>query len=923
MRLTYFGSNNAFETAFFNTNTQDVDLDVLSAGPTQVVVRNPSSGAVTTFTGSGFPSNRDLIDENAPGTVTGWSTIDSLGRPVLTVTEIAWGFAELANALTQVFEFDDEGPLLALLDRQAITFDASGATEAVRDFSFVGINAPVTILGSRFADVLEGGNDNDSIRLGTALDNQFVVVVGSPGNDQIVFNPGSDNNSGVELVYGRFEGDVPISSPISVVINGPANAGTISYTQGTDTLVNLGTMLDENLAGDLTIIGTSGADTFSVSTGAGTWMALRGGRGNDSFTLNTDGMIRLDYRRAYDDQATQGINVNLATGVVANDGFGTTDTITVTGGTGRIEIHGTPFSDVITGSNRNERFILDSGNDTLNGGGGIDEVRFDRQQVNGPVIVDLDAGTATGLWLGSTFSHRLEGIERVRGSSFGDRITGNDSDNLLDGRDGNDTLVSGSSGNDRMTGGAGADRFVISLGATVALTDFTVGSDVLDLSAFQLGAAGVAAVVAAAEDWGGTMALGLAGGAQVRLEGLTRAALESATIIGGDAPSLDRTLFDGPGTETLTGGDGIDTFVLQADGRSDTLANFRPGQDLIDLRAWDGLQNVGQLIQTMVGTSLRVTYLNETLFIAPASGSTISTTTLTPDTLIGLDAAPALPDPDTTPGPGDIVAPPTGGTTSGTDGDDRVFGGSANDQLLGGNGNDTLFGGSGTDRLDGVAGQNVLLGGNGNDRYTIRSAGDIITGEDVFGEGGGIDTVESWINYTLPQNVEILRLQGTENLIGAGGFAPEALVGNSADNILYGGGGNDVLNGKAGNDTLVGGAGADSLVGEDGADVFLIRDVSESRPGQANRDFINGFFRAEGDRIGLAMIDANANTAGDDAFTFIGNAAFSGVAGQLRYFTFGGGNFNIVEADVNGDRLADMQIFVNLTNVMQESDFIL
>ena len=267
----------------------------------------------------------------------------------------------------------------------------------------------------------------------------------------------------------------------------------------------------------------------------------------------------------------------------------------------------------------------------------------------------------------------------------------------------------------------------------------------------------------------------------------------------------------------------------------------------------------------------------------------------------------------------------------GTQGADRLTagdtaslmdGGTGNDTLTGGAGNDTLDGGEGRDRLDGGGGANTLRGGAGDDRYVVRTPDDVIDGEVGYSQGGGIDTVEVWFDYTLPRNVEILRLQGSANLNGTGNAAPEALVGNTWHNRLDGNGGNDVLTGKAGDDTLIGGTGADSLVGEGGADTFVIRAVSESRPGQANRDFINGFDRGE-DRVDLSQIDANTATTADDAFTFIGSAGFSGVAGELRVFTFGGGNFCIVEADVNGDRVADMQVFVNLTNTMVESDFIL
>jgi Ca2+-binding RTX toxin-like protein len=254
--------------------------------------------------------------------------------------------------------------------------------------------------------------------------------------------------------------------------------------------------------------------------------------------------------------------------------------------------------------------------------------------------------------------------------------------------------------------------------------------------------------------------------------------------------------------------------------------------------------------------------------------------------------------------------------------DERLNGFAGNDLLFGSSGDDTLSGGDGNDRLDGGDGNDVLDGGLGNDRYIIYEAGDVIRGEVGYSQGGGIDTVESWISYFLPSNVEILRLMGTANLNGAGGFAPEALVGQAGDNVLDGGGGNDVITAKAGNDTLIGGVGADTLVGDAGNDVFLFRSIFESRPGQANRDFINGFVNGE-DKIDLSGIDANINTTENDAFFFIDSVAFHGIAGEMRFFTFGGGNYNIVEADVDGDGSADMQIFVNLTNEMLPGDFIL
>jgi hypothetical protein len=87
-------------------------------------------------------------------------------------------------------------------------------------------------------------------------------------------------------------------------------------------------------------------------------------------------------------------------------------------------------------------------------------------------------------------------------------------------------------------------------------------------------------------------------------------------------------------------------------------------------------------------------------------------------------------------------------------------------------------------------------------------------------------------------------------------------------------------------------------------------------------DVINGFTRGT-DRIDLSALDADTTSFGsDDAFSFIGSAGFTG-AGQLRLQSLGGANAVLVEADVNGDGQADLQIFVNLTTSLGASDFIM
>jgi serralysin len=149
------------------------------------------------------------------------------------------------------------------------------------------------------------------------------------------------------------------------------------------------------------------------------------------------------------------------------------------------------------------------------------------------------------------------------------------------------------------------------------------------------------------------------------------------------------------------------------------------------------------------------------------------------------------------------------------------------------------------------------------------------------------DTGISGVTATSHRNVSIAYNTIIENAIG--GSAKDYLVGNDVSNKLSGNGGNDVLNGLGGDDILTGGAGADDF-----------RFMQNSGNDKIT-DFTTGV-----DKIRLTEIDANTGVAGDQAFTFIGASAFSGVAGQLREFTQGGDH--IVAGDVNGDGLADFTI---------------
>jgi Ca2+-binding RTX toxin-like protein len=175
-------------------------------------------------------------------------------------------------------------------------------------------------------------------------------------------------------------------------------------------------------------------------------------------------------------------------------------------------------------------------------------------------------------------------------------------------------------------------------------------------------------------------------------------------------------------------------------------------------------------------------------------------------------------------------------------------------------------------------------------------------GNNVTGTSGGDSISATSTNAAL-------RTSNEEDLV----------FGRDGHDTIQGMAGDDELYGEGGNDVLVGGDGADKLLGGLGKDQFTYNALSESTV--FARDTIMDFNRGQGDRIALSAIDANSLASNNQAFTFIGTSAFSNVAGQLRYETWGG--VTTIAGDVNGDGVADLVIQLSGSVPLTASDFIL
>ncbi|QNN64827.1 calcium-binding protein [Sphingomonas rhizophila] len=250
-------------------------------------------------------------------------------------------------------------------------------------------------------------------------------------------------------------------------------------------------------------------------------------------------------------------------------------------------------------------------------------------------------------------------------------------------------------------------------------------------------------------------------------------------------------------------------------------------------------------------------------------------------------------------------------------GDDTLSGAEGDDVLLGAEGNDTLTGGAGYDRM---------YGGIGNDTFVVGDLADYAY-ENL---GEGYDTVFTSINHQLRPNIEQLVLDGFSDLRGYGNALDNMMIGNSGNNLLYGkdgadtiraGLGNDILYGENGTDYLYGGSGLDRFYGGAGADLFAFENLDFAGMGSGTADRIHDFSHAQGDRISLELVDANSNVGFDQAFTFVGSAAFSNVAGQLRYQQISGNTY--VQGDTDGDGKADFWIRIDGLHALAATDFIL
>lgn len=720
-----------------------------------------------------------------------------------------------------------------------------------------------TLVGNDGANVLSGGDGADSLN-------------GALGADTL------DGGAGVDTMQGGGGDDLYLVDDSADVATENAGEGSdtvrasASYVLGAEIerLELVGAALNgTGNASDNVLIGNANSNLLDGGAGAD---AMTGGDGDDTYIVDNLGDTVVELSLEGDDLVQAGVDFTLSDFVErltltggALLGTGNVRDNVITGNTGANTLEGLDGADTLYGGDNDDVLrggigndILDGGTgaDTLEGGAGEDSYVVDNAA---DVIVELD-GEGVNDTVNASFSYTLSSFVEILNLTGADNIdgTGTETFNAITGNSGINTLT-GLGGDDILDGGAGADILVGGQGGDLYLVD-DAGDAITELDGEGLDTVRatisytLGAFVEALQLFGGDDLDGTGNGLNNGISGNS-----GANILSG--LDGDDSLGGEGGDDTLIGGSGNDFLYGGA------------GVDAMTGGIGDDVYGVDDLGDTVVeldgeGTDRVESAITWTL------GDFLENLTL-------LDGA------------------AINGTGNGLA--NTLIGNSLDNILNGGDGADLLQGGDGKDTLDGGADVDVLEGGLGSDTYYV-TAGDTVT---ELADQGTTDTVVSTISWVLETHVETLVLSGAAAIDGTGNNAKNALVGNGAANVLSGLDGNDILIGGLGADTLIGGSGKDLFVFDqadlDGSDVDVVS------------DFVSG----SGDMLYLYGMDANSGLAGDQAFAFIGTAAFGNVAGELRY-TVSGADL-VLEADMDGDGTADFSLSMLNINSLVASDFLL
>lgn len=202
------------------------------------------------------------------------------------------------------------------------------------------------------------------------------------------------------------------------------------------------------------------------------------------------------------------------------------------------------------------------------------------------------------------------------------------------------------------------------------------------------------------------------------------------------ADAGDDLLVTGRGAARLWGGAGADTFAISGNGAVNRIMDFQPGTDLIDLSRMPLLRSAAQLGISPTSTGATLSYLETTLHISTADGTSLTAAQLAQ--ALRLPGARYEPSLDYEQVIGIAFGADAGTVRSGTADRDDFTGGQGYDLLRGHGGNDHLIGGGHNDTIEGGSGNDTMTGG------TLSLLDAAVVVRDFGAQAGGWSTQEDY-----------------------------------------------------------------------------------------------------------------------------------------------------------------------------------
>ena len=702
-----------------------------------------------------------------------------------------WGYADVLRNIEDVRGSRDTNDTIIgnelnnRLDGQGGNDNLSGG--AGND-TLVGGDGQDTLDGGTGDDTLDGGNGNDSLSGGPGAD----TLTGGAGTDVL------DGGAMLDIIGGTDSNTASYASAAGpVTLDLGTGQATNDGTGGTDTLLNIAT-----------VIGSSSADNLTGGSGSAWIEIFTGGLGNDTIdggAINDTVWGGLDGNRAAYGSASGAVTVDLDTSLPGGlDGGASARSEGAAGNDTLININqvaGSGSADFLYGSNRTdviEHFRGGAGADFIDGRGGLDLARYDN--FNNGVVATLNAGTdgfgqVFGTAVNAGATDTLYNIEGLRGTTGNDTLTGgNPNSDAFE-------FFQGQAGNDLIDGGSGFDQ-----------------------ADYRQSLASVTVTLGGTAD--GTANDGENGTDTLRNIEAVRGSTFNDTITGSDSGPAE--VLEGHwGSDLLSGRGGNDTYLYKvayaADGTTvavtdgfDTIVNADGSGAGVDKVVFDGL-SINHIYGLRSGNDLNLTIQAGTGWSDPPTAAPVGGVLIkdyyTADAGAHIDRiefSDAYVTIDLVGGVKHLQVFQNDGTLL----QSNFIGVGGNDTILGTAGVDELHGNEGDDTLAGLGGDDHIDGGDGVDTadYSAAQGGGVtidLTAGIATGAAGN-DTLTSIEKVVGSADVDLL--QGSANA--------DTLSGGAGNDDLRGRLGDDVLNGDAGSDFLLGGDGNDELHGGDGNDML-------------------------------------------------------------------------------------------------------